>query len=63
MPAQERVSLFERAKRIAEGYGLHVHVCGCMNPDISQERCFLAGEGHVDGAGSTQMTLFREMGE
>lgn len=62
MPAQERRRLFERAKRIAEGYGLGVHVCGCMNPDISDDRCFLAGEEYVDGTDATQMALFRESG-
>ena len=64
LPAGERIALFKRAKRIAEEHGLRAHVCGCMNPDISKERCFLAGEERPAAREeATQMTLFNESGE
>ncbi|HOZ49891.1 MAG TPA: radical SAM protein [Candidatus Hydrogenedentes bacterium] len=67
LPAGERMALFKRAKRIAEQHGLRAYVCGCMNPDISKERCFLAGEDAGEelpaAREATQMTLFNESGE
>ncbi len=61
MSAGKRKSLFERAKRIAEAHGLRAHVCGCMNPDISDERCSLAGEKHTHAKDATQMSLFDKL--
>jgi DNA repair photolyase len=52
-----RVSLFERARRIAKRHGIQAHVCGCMNPDLPSERCALAGDWLIPNHG--QMTLFR----
>jgi len=58
LAAKKRKGLFERAKRIAEEYGLRAHVCGCMNPDISDERCFLAGGEPARRRDAVQMSLF-----
>jgi DNA repair photolyase len=34
---------YDRIRQLAERYGLQVHVCGCKNFDITNERCLIAG--------------------
>jgi len=44
LPAEARLELFARAGSIALQYGIETHVCGCMNPDLTNETCGLAGD-------------------
>ncbi len=60
LPRETRVSLFERARRIAANHRIQAHVCGCMNPDLPDERCGLAGEWSARDGGENQMALFQE---
>jgi hypothetical protein len=60
LSAPKRREQFENTKRTTEGHGLRAHVCGCMNPAISKDRCLLAGERHPRVEEATQMTLFGE---
>ena len=53
-----RLTLFERARHIARGYGIEAHVCGCMNPDLPDERCALDGEWSYRDGNTKQMALF-----
>jgi len=58
--AEGRERTVWRAGQLAEGHGLRAHLCGCVNPDISKERCFLAGERHARAEEATQKMPFRE---
>jgi DNA repair photolyase len=57
LSATARIALFERARRIAKNHGIQAHMCGCMNPDLTNERCALAGDWPVSDLG--QMNLFQ----
>lgn len=57
LPAGARVALFKRVRHIAAANGVQAHVCGCMNPDISNERCALAGEWPTRDEQGEQMDL------
>ncbi len=39
LPKWLRVKAFERIRKLAAESGLATRVCGCMNPDITRERC------------------------
>ncbi len=47
MPRESRAELFKCARVIASAHGVETHICGCMNPDLTVERCALAGEWPV----------------
>ncbi len=55
-----RRRLFERTRCIAARYDIAVHVCGCMNPDLTNEKCALDGEWSEESAQESQMALFHE---
>ncbi len=42
-PIELRRSIYERLTQRASKYGLSVHICGCKNPDLSSQRCLIAG--------------------
>ena len=58
LPAQERLQLFARARAIASQYGIETHVCGCMNPDLTNETCGLAGDWPDDSPRVEQLRLW-----
>ena len=60
VPLEKRVCLFERARHIAADHGIETHVCGCMNPDLTDELCALAGEWPAQEDRDTQTALFNE---
>ncbi len=41
LPEALRRAGFERLRRLAAEHGIHVHVCGCKNPDLTSDRCHL----------------------
>jgi DNA repair photolyase len=41
LPEAIRRAGFERLKQLAAEHGLHIHVCGCKNPDVASGRCHL----------------------
>jgi DNA repair photolyase len=43
LPTEYRRANYERIRLLAERCGLHVHLCGCKNSDITTERCLIAG--------------------
>ena len=47
IPREDRESIFKRLFTIGEKYGLHLHVCGCKNPDLPSDmfskNCHLSG--------------------
>jgi DNA repair photolyase len=43
LSTEYRRANYERIRQLAERCGLQVHVCGCKNPDITTERCLIAG--------------------
>jgi len=43
LPADYRKANYTRISRLAESHGLRTHLCGCKNPDLTSERCQIAG--------------------
>jgi len=41
LPEAIRRAGFERLRRLAAEHGIHVHVCGCKNADLTSDRCHL----------------------
>ena len=41
LPETIRREGFTRLRQLAAGYGIHVHLCGCKNPDLTAEHCHL----------------------
>jgi len=39
LPREMRRQGFGRIKNIADGYGINVRICGCKNPDITDDSC------------------------
>lgn len=39
LPTEVRKTIFARIKRIADARNLTIHLCGCKNPDITNENC------------------------
>jgi DNA repair photolyase len=39
LPREIRVRAYERIKKIALGFGISIHICGCKNSDITPESC------------------------
>ena len=57
---QGALELFRRARATASTHGIETHICGCMNPDLTDERCALAGEWASRDADDAQMALLPE---
>lgn len=57
LPRDFRAALLLRARQIAGRYGITAHLCGCMNPDLTAERCALAGEWEDDRSTYRQLDL------
>ena len=55
-PIELRRSIYERLTQRASKYGLSVHICGCKNPDLSSQRCLIAGTCNKNPASTP--TLF-----
>ncbi len=55
-PVELRRSIYERLTQRASLYGLNVHICGCKNPDLSSQRCLIAGSCSKETASTP--TLF-----
>jgi len=43
LPASIRREGFERIRDLGERLGIALHMCGCKNPDLTNDRCNLAG--------------------
>ena len=43
LPADYRKVNYTRITRLAGSHGLRSHLCGCKNPDLTSERCQIAG--------------------
>jgi DNA repair photolyase len=41
LPLAVRKSGFERVRKIADSYGVSIHLCGCKNRDITDETCYI----------------------
>jgi DNA repair photolyase len=46
LPEGIRRKAFERIKNIASDLGISVHFCGCKNPDITNESCYITRLTH-----------------
>lgn len=44
LPLDIRKLAFERIKKIAKTYDITIHICGCKNSDITNERCHITCE-------------------
>jgi DNA repair photolyase len=44
LPLEIRRSSIERIKKIANNYGIRIHICGCKNSDITNESCYITRE-------------------
>jgi hypothetical protein len=44
LPVEIRKSAFERISKIADSFGIRIHICGCKNCDITAENCRIARE-------------------
>ncbi len=49
LPTDFRRANYERITRIAAGFGLVTHVCGCKNRDVTSDVCRIAGEASHEG--------------
>jgi len=58
LPRAHREHMYARVREIAAEFDLSVRVCGCENPDITSERCCIAGEWPDNKAGGQHMGLF-----
>jgi DNA repair photolyase len=41
LPLEVRRVNFERIRKIANNYGIKIHICGCKNSDITNESCYI----------------------
>ncbi len=41
LPLVVRKTSFERIRKIADSYGISIHICGCKNRDITDETCYI----------------------
>jgi len=41
LPLEIRKASIERIKKIADNYGIKIHICGCKNSDITNESCYI----------------------
>lgn len=41
LPLEVRKSSIEKNKKIANNYGIKIHICGCKNSDITNESCYI----------------------
>jgi DNA repair photolyase len=41
LPLAVRKLSFERIKKIANNYGIRIHICGCKNRDITDDTCYI----------------------
>ncbi len=44
LPLEVRILSFERIRKIANNYGIKIHICGCKNSDITDESCYITRE-------------------
>jgi DNA repair photolyase len=53
LPLEVRISSIERIRKIANNYGIRIHICGCKNSDMTNESCYITRE-----LGNAQNHLF-----
>ena len=41
LPTEVRKTIFARIQKIADTRGVSIHICGCKNPDITSENCYI----------------------
>lgn len=58
LPRAVRQRMYNRVKDAAEPHGISVSICGCENPDITSERCHIAGDWPENPNGCVQTNLF-----
>jgi DNA repair photolyase len=58
LPKATRERMYESVKEIAVRHGIVVSICGCENPDITSERCHIAGDWPDARTDSRQTNLF-----
>lgn len=44
LPLEVRRSSIEKIRKIANNYGIRIHICGCKNSDITNESCYITRE-------------------
>ena len=57
LPQPIRRAGFTRLRQLAAKHGVHVHLCGCKNPDLTAERCHLTRAAAPQQAASTDQRL------
>lgn len=57
LPQPIRRAGFTRLRQLAAKHGVHVHLCGCKNPDLTAERCHLTRAAAPQQAASTDKRL------
>ena len=41
LPTKVRKTIFARIRKIADRHSISIHICGCKNPDITSENCYI----------------------
>lgn len=44
LPLEIRKASIENIRKIADNYGIQIHICGCKNSDITNESCYITRE-------------------
>lgn len=57
-PVAVRQMIYERVVRIAERYGVPIHICACKNGDLADGSCHIAGNRNPKPGPSGQGVLF-----
>lgn len=60
LSARERTAIYERTRRIASQHGISVRVCGCKNPDLTNEVCYIDGEWPSEPPRAVQGSMFQQ---
>ena len=58
LPVEIRRGGYERLRKRCEAQGIKLHLCGCKNADLTEDRCHLVRKGWPGGA--EMMDLFSE---
>ncbi len=57
LPEAIRRAGFTRLQQLAAKHGVHVHLCGCKNPDLTTDRCHLTRAAAPQQTASTDQRL------
>jgi hypothetical protein len=41
LPTKVRKTIFAKIQKIADRHSISIHICGCKNPDITSENCYI----------------------